>query len=41
MSGVELAEEIRVRWPTLPILLTSGDERSAESGEAFDLLRKP
>lgn len=41
MSGVELADEIRVRWPALPILLTSGDERSAESGEAFDLLRKP
>lgn len=41
MNGVELAEEIRVRWPTLPILLTSGDERSAQSSEAFDLLRKP
>jgi len=41
MSGVELAEEIRVRWPRLPILLTSGDERSLQSSEAFDLLRKP
>ena len=41
MNGVELAEEIRVRWPALPILLTSGDERSAQSSEAFDLLRKP
>jgi len=41
MSGVELAEEIRVHWPTLPILLTSGDERSLQSSEAFDLLRKP
>jgi len=25
----------------LPILLTSGDERSLQSSEAFDLLRKP
>ena len=41
MNGVELAEEIRARWPALPILLTSGDERSAQSSEAFDLLRKP
>jgi len=41
MNGVELAEEIRQRWPALPILLTSGDERSAHSGGAFELLRKP
>jgi PAS domain S-box-containing protein len=41
MNGVELGEEIRERWPALPILLTSGDERSAQSTEAFDLLRKP
>ncbi|MFT3792028.1 MAG: PAS domain S-box protein [Rudaea sp.] len=41
MNGVELAEEIRERWPALPVLLTSGDERSAQSGEGFDLLRKP
>lgn len=41
MNGVELAEEIRSNWPALPILLTSGDERSAQSGKAFDLLRKP
>ena len=41
MSGVELADEVRANWPGLPILLTSGDERSAQSGEAFDLLRKP
>ncbi|HEX7916051.1 PAS domain S-box protein [Rudaea sp.] len=41
MNGVELAEEIRIRRPALPILLTSGDERSAQSSAAFDLLRKP
>ena len=29
MSGVELADEVRANWPELPILLTSGDERSA------------
>jgi two-component SAPR family response regulator len=41
MSGVELAEKIRAQWPALPILLTSGDERSTQSGKPFDLLRKP
>jgi PAS domain S-box-containing protein len=41
MSGIELAEKIRAQWPALPILLTSGGERSAQSGQAFDLLHKP
>ena len=42
-SGVELAKEIRQRWPDLPVVLTSGyghilaDDRSRE----FELLHKP
>ena len=42
-NGVELAKEIRLRWPDLPIVLTSGyghvlaDDRSRE----FELLHKP
>ena len=43
INGVELAREIRQRWPQLPVVLTSGyshvlaDERSHE----FELLQKP
>ncbi|MDR6860520.1 PAS domain S-box protein [Variovorax guangxiensis] len=42
-NGVELAKEIRLKWPDLPIVLTSGyghvlaDDRSRE----FELLHKP
>jgi PAS domain S-box-containing protein len=43
INGLELAREIRRRWPALPVVLTSGyshvlvDERSLE----FELLQKP
>jgi DNA-binding NtrC family response regulator len=42
-DGVELAKEIRLKWPDLPVVLTSGyghvlaDVRSRE----FELLREP
>jgi len=46
MTGVELALALRQTWPELPVLLTSGDERSIQAGDnagdhPFVLLRKP
>jgi PAS domain S-box-containing protein len=43
MSGVDLANEIRRRWPNLPVVLTSGySEMLAEGrGSNYELLRKP
>ncbi|WP_296261334.1 MULTISPECIES: PAS domain-containing protein [unclassified Pseudomonas] len=43
MSGIELANEIRQRYPTLPVILTSGySDVLAQSGtNGFDLLHKP
>jgi DNA-binding NtrC family response regulator len=45
MSGIDLAKAVKARWPTLPVLLTSGytAERiipSDTSGE-MHLLHKP
>lgn len=43
MTGVELAQEVGRLRPGLPVLLTSGDERSLQDADAqlFDFLRKP
>ncbi|HEX8486043.1 PAS domain S-box protein [Sphingomonas sp.] len=43
MSGIELGEEIRRRYPGLPVVLTSGYSHIlAENGRhGFDLLQKP
>jgi PAS domain S-box-containing protein len=43
ISGIELAREVQKRWPTLPILLTTGYSEEVISGAASDLdvLRKP
>ena len=43
MNGVELADEIRCRWPTLPVVLTSGYSETLVEGRGseYDLLRKP
>ena len=43
MNGVELATEIRRRYPAIPVVLTSGysDVLAAEGTHGFDLLRKP
>jgi PAS domain S-box-containing protein len=43
MSGVELAQTLRSRWPDLPVLLTSGysDVLAKEGAHGFPLLHKP
>jgi CheY-like chemotaxis protein len=43
MSGIELGEEVRRRWPLLPVVLTSGYSNVlAEDGRhGFELLKKP
>lgn len=46
MTGFDLIREARVLRPGLPVLLTSGYERAAETGEPsgsseFEILRKP
>ena len=43
MSGIELGNEIRRRWPGLPVVLTSGYSQAlAEEGsQGFELLSKP
>ncbi|SFR85662.1 PAS domain S-box-containing protein [Sphingomonas jatrophae] len=43
MSGVELGEEIRRRWPDLPVILTSGYSHvlAEEGRHGFELLQKP
>ena len=42
-SGVELAQEIRSRWPQLPVVLTSGYSQviAQHGSHGFDLLQKP
>lgn len=43
MSGVELAQNIRNRWPDLPVVLTSGYSHilAEEGSHGFELLQKP
>lgn len=41
MSGVELAHEIRTRWPSLPVMLMTGSSEPHASTDAALLLRKP
>ncbi|MBL6081123.1 PAS domain S-box protein [Belnapia sp. T18] len=43
MNGVELGREIRLRWPNVPIILTSGYSHVLANGGAqeFELLHKP
>ena len=42
MNGIELAEELRHRRPTLPIVLVSGYAASANAAPSqFPVLRKP
>jgi CheY-like chemotaxis protein len=43
MNGIDLAQEVRNRWPDLPVVLTSGYSHVlAEKGShGFDLLQKP
>ena len=43
MSGVELAREIRKRWPELPVVLTTGYIEAARTAmaEGLEVLVKP
>jgi FixJ family two-component response regulator len=43
MSGVELGQEIRRRWPNLRVILTSGYSHvlAKDGARGFDLLHKP
>lgn len=43
MSGIELAQELRQAYPSLPVVLTSGYSQvlAQEGSHGFDLLQKP
>jgi two-component system, chemotaxis family, CheB/CheR fusion protein len=42
MSGIDLVEELKKRWPDIRILLTSGHAQEALNlGAGYELLRKP
>lgn len=43
ISGVDLAREIRRRWPALPVVLTSGYAQvlAEEGRDGFEFLHKP
>jgi CheY-like chemotaxis protein len=43
MNGTDLAQEVRRRWPDLPVVLTSGYSHilAEEGSHGFDLLQKP
>ncbi|AXA90286.1 histidine kinase famiy protein [Massilia sp. YMA4] len=43
MNGLELAEQVRQRWPRLPILLTTGymEQLPGKGGDALPVLAKP
>lgn len=41
MTGIELGQIIRRRWPNIPVLLTSGYLREGQDVSGFDVLQKP
>jgi CheY-like chemotaxis protein len=41
MSGLELAHEIRRRWPSVPVILMTGSSDPRASADPTVLLRKP
>ncbi|WP_404714239.1 ATP-binding protein [Sphingomonas sp. MMS24-J13] len=43
MSGIELAQTIRAKWPALPVILTSGYSHvlAETGGQEFELVHKP
>jgi CheY-like chemotaxis protein len=41
ISGVELAQKVRQRYPELPILLTTGYSEQAAGAHGFPVLHKP
>jgi CheY-like chemotaxis protein len=41
ISGLELAEQVRARFPELPILLTTGYSEAVGGSHGFPVLQKP
>jgi len=41
ISGIELAERVRARFPELPILLTTGYSEEISGSHGFPVLQKP
>jgi CheY-like chemotaxis protein len=41
LSGIELAERVRARFPELPILLTTGYSEEVGGAHGFPVLQKP
>jgi DNA-binding NtrC family response regulator len=43
INGIDLAQEVRRRWPNLPVVLTSGYSHviAEEGSHGFELLQKP
>jgi CheY-like chemotaxis protein len=41
ISGIELAERVRARFPELPILLTTGYSEEVGGAHGFPVLHKP
>jgi CheY-like chemotaxis protein len=41
MDGIDLAREVRMRWPLLPVILMSGHPRDAQLPPGVDFMPKP
>src|SRR5262249_15043735 len=41
MDGIDLAREVRMRWPFLPVTLTSGHPREGQLPPGVDFMPKP
>jgi CheY-like chemotaxis protein len=41
MDGIDLAREVRMRWPFLPVILTSGRPRDDQLPPGVDFMPKP
>src|SRR6266700_2828307 len=41
MDGIDLAREVRMRWPFLPVILTAGHPREGQLPLGVDFMLKP
>jgi len=41
MDGIDLAREVRMRWPFLPVILTSGRPPESQLPLGVDFMPKP
>ena len=41
MDGIDLAREVKMRWPFLPVILTSGHPREGQLPPGVDFMPKP